>query len=268
MSADEGWRDGVSMPFHKLAATCWPSRGKVMFSLLRNWQKQHAHFRATEGALHDEAKYKTRDLGNMLSDDFNYLFLVFAAPIIRESERLNALFQSENEDHEAPMKDSDLHFRSLHARIHDKNGKKLSLSQVDFGAKVLSEAERLSRNHSRTKEFAAIKQRCQDMLTEAMNKRHFVGIFWHKPRRADFVRPRLVGLAVVLPGLLVPLDNGIDSALGVLQEPHDVGLAVSRAMQFEDCRSTSLLHRNGECCDQVRYTKRITKSSRICPNNQ
>ncbi len=90
---------------------------KVIFNILQNWHELFAYFRATEGTLHSEARNKARELGNMLADDINYLYMVFVSPIVTKFERLNALFQSKNVD---PEKLMDLHYMVLHPRVRQK----------------------------------------------------------------------------------------------------------------------------------------------------
>ncbi len=122
--------------------------------------------------------------------------MVFLSHIVTEFERLNALFQSKNVDPEKLMKDLDLHYMALHTRVCDNNGNKIALSQVGFGPKFLSEADKLTRKHAGDSDFqsrlASMKIKCHGMLLEAVeqvkrrlpsNKRLFQGLCGFTPSR-------------------------------------------------------------------------------------
>lgn len=73
----------------------------------------------------------------MLLDQQNYLYFVFATPIVQEFEKVNALFQLEKSDPQELFDKLDLHYKSLKSRLFDTRGNKKNIDRVDFGAKFL-----------------------------------------------------------------------------------------------------------------------------------
>lgn len=101
-------------------------------------------------------------LWEMLNDDINYLYFVFASPIVTEFERLNALFQSTNCTPSHLCHELDIHCNSLTRRVYNEEGVPLPLKEVDSGAKFISESERLLAMDE--EQLQKLKKRCQKMM--------------------------------------------------------------------------------------------------------
>ena len=94
----------------KLSSARWLVRLKVMFNILVNWQELKAYFTCAELATDKMgSQYKARLLKEMLSDDSNYLYFVFATPVGEEFERMYSLFQQTKVDAHTLYRDLHLH---------------------------------------------------------------------------------------------------------------------------------------------------------------
>ena len=79
----------------KLSATHWLVRGKVLYSLFKNWEELKAYITCAEAAQNrPDTKYKARLMKEMLNDSNNYLYFIFATPVVQEFERLRRVLQT------------------------------------------------------------------------------------------------------------------------------------------------------------------------------
>ena len=139
---DETQSSYNEMPFLKFSCTRWLSRGKVIFSIHKNWNTLEMYFASIANdpqKLSPAQRYKARELLKMLQDRVNHLYITFALPIVTEFERVNAFFQSNKADPDKVVAELNLHFLSIKSRVYDSHGNPKALSLVDFGAKFLSE---------------------------------------------------------------------------------------------------------------------------------
>ena len=115
-----------------------------------------------------DRKYKAQLLKEMLSDDTNYLYFVFATPVVNESERVNSLLQQTKADAHTLYKDLQMHQQSLHNRLYDCKGAKRHIDEVDFGVQFLIEYDNVQKKNVKTQqEVEDVKKRCLSMLEEA-----------------------------------------------------------------------------------------------------
>ena len=64
-----------------------------------NWFELETYFTAAErGESLPDRKYKARIIREMLHDSSNYLYVVFATPIVQGFEKVNATFQQTSAD--------------------------------------------------------------------------------------------------------------------------------------------------------------------------
>lgn len=153
----------VPLPFLKMSTTRWLVRGRVLYNILVNWEELKAYFQCASLQGGHDCRYKARALWEMLSDDSNYLYFVFASPVITEVEKVNALFQSTSAIPSDLLGELDLYYNSLLHRIYDHEGSRKAIDKVEFGMKFSSELKRLIPNMVQQN---AIRQRCLDMLVE------------------------------------------------------------------------------------------------------
>ena len=112
----------------------------------------------------------------MLSDRTNLLYFHFASPVVAEFERLNSCFQATDVNPEEMIKTLILHCKSLKNRLFDRCGGPLGLDSIDFGAKFNYEIDYFIQSKIRSKpdelmnQVHGIKQRCAEMLREALNQ--------------------------------------------------------------------------------------------------
>ena len=112
----------------------------------------------------------------MLSDRTNLLYFHFASPVVAEFERLNSCFQATDANPEEMIKTLILHCKSLKNRLFDRCGGPLGLDSIDFGAKLNYEIDYFIQSNIRSKpdelmnQVHGIKQRCAEMLREALNQ--------------------------------------------------------------------------------------------------
>lgn len=152
------------LPFEKLSTTRWLVRGKVLYNILINWEELKAYFTCAElSQTRPDTRYKARLVKEMLNDPCNYLYFVFATPIVQEFERVNALFQSTKADPHTLTQELNIHQQSLHARLYKPDGCEKSLDEIDFGAKFQQECMNQEGQ-------GQIKQRCRDVLVEALQQ--------------------------------------------------------------------------------------------------
>ena len=103
-----------------------------------------------------------------------YLYFVFATPIVQEFESLNAEFQQTKADPHALYQKMFLHHQSLQNRLHDSNGHKKDVNNVDYGAKFIAECNRYLQENCHSEKAVKIvqdvKSRCMSVLEEALTQ--------------------------------------------------------------------------------------------------
>ena len=72
-------------------------------------------------------RYKARMIADMLHDDVNRFYFIFASPVVSEFEQLNAMFQATDADPEKLVRDLYLHESSLRRRVYRENTPHISL---------------------------------------------------------------------------------------------------------------------------------------------
>ena len=87
-----------------------------------------------------------------------YLYFVFATPIVQEFESLNAEFQQTKADPHALYQKMFLHHQSLQNRLHDSNGHKKDVNNVDYGAKFIAECNRYLQENGHSEKAVKIVQ--------------------------------------------------------------------------------------------------------------
>ena len=137
------------------STTCW-SIGK--------------HYCFEQNYARYEVTYKARMIKEMLSDYKNYLYYVFATPIVQEFERVNGLFQSTQQDPHEQQKELFMHKTSLESRIYNADGYQKMLHNVNFGIKFLTECSKYTERTGKFEDVQNIKERCLLMLEEAVLK--------------------------------------------------------------------------------------------------
>lgn len=90
-------------------------------------------------------RYSAKVINGVLSDNINYLYLIFLSPLVSESERVNAFYQSTNPDPGAMSQELDLLYRGRKSRVFDKHDKKLTITASDFRAHFMNELSRCSK---------------------------------------------------------------------------------------------------------------------------
>ena len=127
------------LPFRKKSTTRWLVQGKVMHTILQNWQELTAYFISAEASTDKRSRYKARVIRDTLSDPRNKLFFHFLVPVIQEFERINAFFQVKEADPQDLDKELRSHHLSLKKCLFDVNGNALVNSRTNFGVKFLAE---------------------------------------------------------------------------------------------------------------------------------
>ncbi|XP_068241400.1 zinc finger BED domain-containing protein 5-like [Palaemon carinicauda] len=127
------------LPFQKDSKVRWLVKGKVMLNILLNWEELKAYFAASENTGHTITKYKARLLKEMLCDKINYLYFVFATPIIRDLEAVNAKFQATKTDPYKLSNELEMLRKTLCNRIYNYDGTEKLTEEIDFGAKFKQE---------------------------------------------------------------------------------------------------------------------------------
>ena len=153
--------------------TRWLVTGKVIDSVIRQWHELTAYFRC----IRYTKNYSSRSLLEMLNDRSNYLYLVFASPLINEFEQINVFFQHTNADQCRLFKDLDVFYISLRSRIcRDKYVRMYEkiedthlkpITDILFGAKFYQE---LSESKLSNEQVLNIKHRCLNFLKTAVDE--------------------------------------------------------------------------------------------------
>ncbi|CAM1311707.1 Uncharacterised protein g5782 [Pycnogonum litorale] len=166
----------VPLPFQKLSKTRWLIRGKILYNILMNWEELLAYFSSCEAKLSINARYKCRLIKEMLADRINYLYFVFATPVVQEFKKINSLFQQTNGDPHELSRQLVMHHENLYRRLYNQNAACKILENVDFGAKFNQEisihmvnSTSGSQNEEKCK-IKEVKLRCQAMLQEALSQ--------------------------------------------------------------------------------------------------
>ena len=113
----------------------------------------------------------------MLNDPSNYLYLIFASPLINEFEQINASFQHTNADHCRLLKDLNVFYISLRSKIcRDEHVRKYlkiedahlkPIKDIIFGAKFYQE---LSESKLSNGQVLNIEYRCLNFLKTAVDE--------------------------------------------------------------------------------------------------
>ena len=74
-----------------------------------------------------------------------------------------------NADPEEMVQELTLHHKSLQDRLFDRQGERLPIDKVDLGAKFTHELNSYA-DASSTGKVNEMRQRCSEMLTEALNQ--------------------------------------------------------------------------------------------------
>ena len=108
----------------------------------------------------------------MLRDRINYLYFVFATPLVQEFEIVNALFQCTIDDPHQLSQSLLFHYHSLYNRLYDSRGNRKILANVDFGVKYVVECEKFIQDHGleRSRNVVAIKTICEQMMLVAVEQ--------------------------------------------------------------------------------------------------
>ena len=114
-----------------------------MIIILDNWHELVTYFTVVAQERTRAPRFKARLIADMLMDETNYLYFVFAIPVINEFKRVNALFQKTDCNPERLVSDLITHHKSFRHRVFDTQGKKLPLDNILFGAKFLLEERRV-----------------------------------------------------------------------------------------------------------------------------
>ena len=116
----------VPPPFQKISSTRWLVRGKVLYNILVNWEELSAYFTTVQCSknVRRDVRYKAKLIKEILLDRVNYLYFVFATPLVQEFEKVNALFQCTNGDPHELSQSLLLHYHSLYNRRYDLRGTK------------------------------------------------------------------------------------------------------------------------------------------------
>ena len=168
MSGSDNESSAVSTPFTKISTTRWLVRGKVLYDILTNWEELKAYFTCASQSGGQDVRYKARMIADMLHDDVNRFYFIFASPVVSEFEQVNAMFQAT--DPEKLVRDLYLHESSLRRRVYRENTPR-SLSEIEFGAKFDMEVANFLKLHpSQSDRAEQVKVRCKDMLTELVHQ--------------------------------------------------------------------------------------------------
>ncbi len=185
----------MAAPFESPSTTRWLVRGRVMKSLLHNWEELVKYFSDVEKEGGQEVRCKARIIRAELNNPYTHMYFTFAEPIVSEFERVNVIFQADHVDPEKAVEELERHFQGLCARVCDKNNHPLGLSLVDFGSKFQAEATSYLLKHpgpEAEREVTELKERCLAMLKECVeqvkarlpeNKRVFKGLSFLHPSK-------------------------------------------------------------------------------------
>ena len=136
----------------------------VLYNILVNWEELSAYFTCQcSSIVRGDLRYKAKLIKEMLQDRANYLFFVFATPLVQEFERVNALFRCTNTDPHQLSQSLLLHYHSLYNRLYDLRGNRKNLANVDFGVKLGAECEKFIQDHGLEGclDVVAIKTTCE-----------------------------------------------------------------------------------------------------------
>ncbi|XP_076049704.1 uncharacterized protein LOC143030440 [Oratosquilla oratoria] len=165
-------RKGTSLPFQQASQTRWLARGKVMYSILMNWEELKAYFMCAEQASGADARYKARMISDILNDPINYWYFHCVTPIVMEFEGVNSYFQATDADPQSMEGELAQHHHSLRARVFSPDESELAISEVDFGARFAMKVERYIEMHQVSGETKVqdVKARCYNFLVEAIKQ--------------------------------------------------------------------------------------------------
>ena len=161
----DGERMGTSSPFQQASATRWLARGKVLGSILSNWEELKAYFMCAEAKSGMAAKYKCRMLRDMLTDPTMYWYFQCITPIIQEFERVNACFQATDADPGELEEILDQHYRSLKLRVFSADGEPRQPGTADLGAKFAQDVT--NHLHRQPVDAGKVQVRCKRLWLQS-----------------------------------------------------------------------------------------------------
>ena len=134
--------DGCSnLPFLSFSRTRWLVRGRIMKRILTHWDTLRTYFIDIQPHCTQNQRFKIKVLIDMLSDPVCKLYFEFTYPFIINLEKANGYFQHDNTEPEALLKELNLYYNTLHARVYNHLGNILHIDNCDYGYVFLSKAE-------------------------------------------------------------------------------------------------------------------------------
>lgn len=172
----------TSKPFEKYAETRWLSRGKVIKTLLNNWDVLIAYFEKIMPSLKRELKFNASVILESLYDLEQKKLFIFCLPIVENLETKNLLFQSDFTDPLTVVEEINFMKNSFYRRIFDTTGNLLPIERIDFGTKFEESKPSLS-TKSRALNF--IKTAFEELSKRSSNSLETV-------KRIEFLKPSIV----------------------------------------------------------------------------
>lgn len=172
----ESINDTTPTKIDKLSGTRWLARSNAIQKILDQWQELKLHF---DMARNSERCYMADQLFSNLSDEKNYLYLLFLNLILKDLVATNRLFQSESADSLKLLQDLNLlMFGYLKVLIPSDQLEKIPKTDIitfNFSDHVM-DAEfmffgyEFNKHASESKipkaDLKVIKQRCKDFIFE------------------------------------------------------------------------------------------------------
>lgn len=166
-------RKGIPTPFQQPAATRWLVRGKVMNTILCNWEELHAYFTCAEQNCGQEVKFKARMLEEMLADGINKLYFHCITPIVMEFEQVIAFFQATDLDPQNMENELNLLYKAMKSRIFTPKGDILNQHQTDYGARFVQEVSSYLKKNTQGEamhKVGEVQSRCHSFIMEAVQQ--------------------------------------------------------------------------------------------------
>ena len=98
MSGDDPDQKGVKKTFTKLSATRWLVRGKVIVNIVDKWFDLESYFVVASMNGTQAVRFKARMIADAVKDEMNLIYFYVTRPIVKQFEKVNALFQSTDAD--------------------------------------------------------------------------------------------------------------------------------------------------------------------------
>lgn len=86
-------------------------QGKVIRSILVNWNELQAYFMEVEKHSAQDVRMKVRIILNHLGNPFVPFHFIFSEPTVADVERINQLFQSERLDLGKALSELQVHYK-------------------------------------------------------------------------------------------------------------------------------------------------------------